>query len=125
MSSNSYTGSVLITMKTLSILSVFAAAAMCFSVQAAPDITPADISDEALEGVASERQKKSLNAYDSAVKKAEDRRDKAIKKSREITDKNDAGMKKTIQKRHLNSMLPPCEREPEAPRDPEDYTIEY
>ncbi len=112
-------------MKTLSILSVFAAAVMCFSAQAAPEITPADISDDALQGVATDRQKRSMENYDSAVKKAEDKRDKAIKKSREITEKNDAGMKKTIQRRHLNSMLPPCEREPEAPRDPEDYTIEY
>ena len=118
-----YTGEVLITMKTLSILSIFAALA-CVA-QAAPTIDAKDLSDDALREIATERQKKSMTSYDSAVKKAEDRRDKAIKKAQEITDKNDAGMKKTIQRRHLNTMLPPCEREPEAPRDPEDYTIEY
>ncbi len=110
-------------MKTLSILSVFAALAL--SVQAAPTIDAKDLSEESLQEVATERQKKSLNSYNSAVKKAETRREKAIKEAQEITDKNDAGMKKTIQHRHLNTMLPPCEREPEGPRDPEDYTIEY
>ncbi|MBR4310916.1 MAG: hypothetical protein IKT79_07790 [Akkermansia sp.] len=110
-------------MKTLSILSVFAALAL--SVQAAPTIDVKDLSEEKLQEIATERQKKSLDSYNSAVKKAEDKRDKAVKKAKEITDKNDAGLKKTIQRRHLNTMLPPCEREPEAPRDPEDYSIEY
>lgn len=110
-------------MKTLSILSVFAACALC--AQAAPTIDAKDLSEEKLQEIASERQKKSLDAYNSAVKKAEDRREKSIKKAEEITDKNDAGMKKTIMRRHLNTMLPACEREPERPRDPEDYSIEY
>ena len=110
-------------MKTLSILSVFAA--LTLSVQAAPTVDAKDLAEDTLQEIATERQKKSLDAYNSAVKRAEDKRDKAIKKAKEITDKNDAGMKKTIQRRHLNTMLPPCEREPEAPRDPEDYSIEY
>ena len=110
-------------MTTLSILSVFAALAL--SAQAAPSIDVKDLSEEKLQEIASERQKKSLDAYNSAVKKAEDKRDKSIKKAQEITDKNDAGMKKTIQRRHLNTMLPPCEREPEGPREPGDYTIQY
>lgn len=110
-------------MKTLSILSVFAA--LTLSVQAAPTIDAKDLAEDKLQEVASERQKKSLDKYNSAVKKAESNREKAIKEAQKITDKNDAGMKKTIQRRHLNTMLPPCEREPEAPREPEDYTIEY
>ncbi len=110
-------------MKTLSILSVFAAVAM--SVQAAPEIDVKDLSREKLEEMATERQKKSLKAYDNAVKKTETKREKSIKKAKEIKEKNDAGMKKTIMRRHLNSMLPPCEREPEAPREPGDYTIQY
>ena len=110
-------------MKTLSILSVFAALAL--SVQAAPTIDVKDLSEEKLQEIATERQKKSLDSYNSAVKKAEDKRDKAVQKAKEITDKNDAGLKKTIQRRALNTMLPPCDREPEAPREPEDYTIRY
>ena len=110
-------------MKTLSILSVFAA--LTLSVQAAPTIDAKDLSEDKLHEVATERQKKSLDSYSSAVKKAETRREKSIKEAQKITDKNDAGMKKTIQRRHLNTMLPPCEREPEAPREPSDYSIEY
>lgn len=110
-------------MKTLSILSVFAALAL--STQAAPTIDAKDLSEDKLQEIATERQKKSLNAYNSAVKKAEDKREKSIEKAQELTDKNDAGMAKTIKRRHLNTMLPPCEREPEAPREPEDYSIEY
>ena len=42
---------------------------------------------------------------------------------RDITRRNDEGLKDSIIKDHLNSMLPPCEREPRAPREPGDYRI--
>ena len=48
-----------------------------------------------------------------------------MKEAKEITENNDRGLKKTIQKRQLNTMLPPCEREPEAPREPGNYTVRY
>ena len=32
-----------------------------------------------------------------------------------------SAMKKTIQRRQLNTMLPPCERTPEAPRNSSRY----
>ncbi len=92
---------------------------------AAPDMKPGDVSEGVLRDVATDRQKASLDAHNKATAKAEEERQKAIREAKEITDKNDAGLKKTIQKRHLNSMLPPCDREPEAPREPGDYHIRY
>lgn len=110
-------------MKTLSILSVLAVAAAV--VQAAPDIDRNDLSEKTLRGVASERQKLSLDKYHKARMKAEKQREKDAKKAQELTDFNDAGMKKTIQRRALNSMLPPCDREPETPREPGGYEVRY
>ena len=110
-------------MKTLSILSVLAAAAMV--AQAAPVIEPSDISESALKNIASERQKASLAQYNKAKAKAEKQREKDAKAAAELTEFNNAGLKKTIQRRALNTMLPPCDREPEAPREPGDYTIRY
>ncbi len=107
-------------MKALSILSLLALATF---VQAAPVITPSDISEDALKAIGTERQKKSIDAYNESRRRAEKKRDEIAKEVKEITKRNDNGMKKTIQKRHLNTMLPPCEREPEAPREPADYTI--
>lgn len=109
-------------MKTLSILSVLAAVAVT-TLQAAPAISVSDISEESLRKSASDRQRASLDAYHAARKKAEKAREDAETEARDITARNDAGMKKTILRRHLNTMLPPCDREPEAPRDPRDYTI--
>ena len=48
-----------------------------------------------------------------------------MKEAQKLTRDNDAGMKKTIQHRQLNTMLPPCERTPEAPREPRDLNIRY
>ncbi len=110
-------------MKTLSLLSVFAVAAAV--VQAAPVIEPSDLSEEALKGMATERQKASLSQYHKAKAQAEKQREKEAKDAAELTKDNDAGMKKTIQRRALNTMLPPCDREPEAPRDPGNYEIRY
>lgn len=110
-------------MKTLSFLSVFAAFAVV--AQAAPVIEPSDISEATLKGVATPRQKASLEQYHKAKAKAEKQREKDSKKAAELTEFNNAGLKKTIQRRALNSMLPPCDREPEAPREPSDYTIRY
>lgn len=95
------------------------------SLMAAPDMTPSDVSEGALRDVASDRQKASLDAHDKATAKTEEERQKAIKEAKDLTEKNDAGLKKTIQKRHLNSMLPPCDREPETPREPGNYRIRY
>ncbi len=111
-------------MKKFFIPAILIAAAVP-SLMATPDMTPNDVSEGALRDVATDRQKASLDAHDKATAKAEEERQKAIKEAKEITERNDAGLKKTIQKRHLNSMLPPCDREPEAPREPGDYHIRY
>ncbi|MBQ3217522.1 MAG: hypothetical protein IJB33_01455 [Akkermansia sp.] len=110
-------------MKTLSFLSVLAAAAMV--AQAAPVVEPSDLSESALKSIASDRQKASLAQHNKAKAKAEKQREKDAKKAAELTEFNNAGMKKTIQRRALNTMLPPCDREPETPREPGDYTIRY
>ena len=93
--------------------------------QAAPVIEPADISEATLKGIATPRQKASLDQYHKAKANAEKQREKDAKAAADITRDNDAGMKKTIQRRALNTMLPPCDREPEAPRDPGNYDIRY
>lgn len=110
-------------MKTLSLftLSVLAAVA----VQAAPVMQTKDLSEDTLKGIATDRQKASIDRYNKAVARAEKNREDAIKEAQKLTRKNDAGMKKTIQHRHLNSMLPACERTPETPREPSDYNIRY
>lgn len=111
-------------MKTLSIFSVIAAAAMG-AAYAAPVISPSDISEDALKSIATERQKASIDQYEKARKDAEAKRDEDAKDAKAITERNDNGLKKTIQKRRLNDMLPACEREPEAPREPGDYEVRY
>lgn len=110
-------------MKTLPFLALLALAAV--SVQAAPVVQPSDLSPEALEAIATNRQKASINRYNKAVARAEKNREKSIKEAQKLTQKNGIGMKKTIQKRHLNSMLPASERVPEAPRKASNYTIRY
>lgn len=97
----------------------------CASVQAAPALQPSDLSEKTLRGIATDRQKASIDRYNKAVARAEKNRDKAIKEAKKLTNKNDVGMKKTIQHRQLNTMLPPCERTPEAPRKPIDYSVRY
>ena len=86
---------------------------------------PKDLSPETLKGIATERQQASIDRYNKAVARAEKDREAAMKEAEKISRKNDAGMKKTIQRRQLNTMLPPCERTPETPRKSEDYTIRY
>ena len=93
--------------------------------QAAPALQPADLSEATLKGIATERQKASIDKYNKAVARAEKERAKALKDAQKLTQKNDEGMKKTIQRRQLNTMLPPSERTPEAPRKASDYTIRY
>ncbi len=93
--------------------------------QAAPVVEPSDISEKALENVASERQKASMAQYHKAKAEAAKQRDTAAQEAAKITERNNKGMKDTIQRRALNTMLPPCDREFEAPREPEDYTIRY
>lgn len=112
-------------MKTLSLLSVLFAAAAFSSVQAAPAVQSSDISESSLRSVATERQKASLDQYNEARKRADKKRDDEAKEAQDLTTRNDNGLKKTIQRRHLNSMLPACEREPEVPREPGNYEIRY
>ena len=110
-------------MKALSLFSLFVLAAA--TVQAAPAIRANELTEDALKAVATDKQKASLERNAEAIKKADKDREDAIKEAKEITKRNDNGMKKSIQKHHLNTMLPPCEREPEAPREPGDYTIRF
>ncbi len=112
-------------MKTRLSLIGLPVAIVCCSAWAAPSVSTKDISDDALKDIATERQKASLDLHEKAKAKADEERDKAIQEAKEITERNDEGLKKTIQKRHLNSMLPPCDREPETPREPSDYHIRY
>ena len=106
-------------------LSSLLAVLLTSAAMAAPSISPSDISNDALKDIATERQKASLDAHESAKAKAKKERDEKIQKDIEDTKRNDAGMKRTIQRNHLNSMLPPCDREPDSPREPQDYHIRY
>ena len=110
-------------MKTLPLFALLVLAAV--NVQAAPALQPADLSEEALLQVANARQKASIESYNKAVDRAERNREKAIKQAQKLTEKNDNGLKKTIQRRQLNTMLPACERAPETPRKSPDYTVRY
>lgn len=109
-------------MKTRLLLSALVCCAAGLA-QAAPDLTADDVSEKALRKVATERQQSSLDKYREARALAEKRRDEQAKEVRDITRRNDDGLKDTILKDHLNSMLPPCERERRAPREPKDYRI--
>ncbi|MBE6415780.1 MAG: hypothetical protein E7032_04525 [Akkermansiaceae bacterium] len=109
-------------MKTLPLFALLVLAAV---VQAAPVVQTKDLSEDTLKSIATDRQKASIDRYNKAVARAEKNREKAMKEAQKITRDNDAGMKKTIQRRQLNTMLPPCERTPEAPREPRDFEIRY
>lgn len=106
-------------------LATLIAALLVSVTMAAPTVKPSDISGDALKEIASERQKASMDIHEKAKAKAEEAREKAAQEAKEITHRNDAGLKRTIQRKHLNSMLPPCDREPETPREPNDYNIRY
>lgn len=106
-------------------LATLSAALMVCTSMAAPTIDSNDISNEALRDVATARQKASLDRHEKAKAKAQEDREKAIQEAKDITARNDAGMKRTIQRKHLNSMLPPCDREPEEPREPNNYNVRY
>lgn len=110
-------------MKALSLFSLLVLAAA--TVQAAPIMQSKDLSEDTLKGLATDRQKASIDRYNKAVARAEKNREKAMKEAQKITRDNDAGMKKTIQHRQLNTMLPPCERTPESPRSPRDLRVRY
>ncbi len=110
-------------MKALSILSVIALAASAPALLAAPEIQPSDLSEATLKGIATERQKKSIDDYNAAKRRAVQEREDALKAAKKITEDNDKGMMKTIQRRSLNTMLPPCERTPETPREPGGYIV--
>ena len=110
-------------MKTLPLYALLVLAAA--AVQAAPVVQTKDLSEDTLKGIATDRQKASIDRYNKAVARAEKNREKAMKEAQKITRDNDAGMKKTIQRRQLNTMLPPCERTPESPREPRDLNIRY
>ena len=106
-------------------LATLTAALLVATAMAAPTIKPAEITEDALKEIASERQKASMEQHEKAKAQAEEDRKKDIQEAKEITERNDEGMKRTIRRRHLNSMLPPCDREPEEPREPNDYHIRY
>ena len=108
-------------MKTLPLFALLVLAAA--AVQAAPVVQTKDLSEDTLKSIATDRQKASIDRYNKAVARAEKNREKAIKEAQKLTRDNDAGMKKTIQHRQLNTMLPPCERTPEVPREPRDLNI--
>ncbi len=107
-------------MKALSLISLLA---LTPAVLAAPTLKPADFSEATLRGIATERQQKSLDDYNNAKRRAVQNREDALKDAQKLTEENNKGLKKTIQRRALNTMLPPCEREPETPREPGNYTI--
>ena len=104
---------------------LFAALMLVSVATAAPSISASDVSQDALKEIATDRQKASMDIHEKAKAKAAEDREKAIQEAKDITARNDAGMKRTIQRKHLNSMLPPCDREPETPREPNDYRIRY
>ncbi len=110
-------------MKSSQLFSAFVVLASCFTVQAAPDVSLDDLSPEKLKSIATARQQASIKTYEDAKAKAAQDRADSIKKSKEITEVNNAGLKKTIQRRALNNMLPRCEREPETPRTPNVYEV--
>ena len=103
-------------MKTLPILSLIALAASV--AMAAPIVTEKDLSTESLKAIGNDAQKASLNRCEAARAKTEKKRADLAKEVAEQTKRNDAGMKK-------NNMLPACDRAPEEPRDPGDYTIRF
>ncbi len=107
-------------MKALSFISLLALAP---ALMAAPGVTPADLSEATLRGIATERQQKSIDDYNKAKRRAGQEREEALKTAKKLTEDNDKGMKKTIQRRALNTMLPPCERTPETPREPGGYIV--
>lgn len=111
-------------MKKLSLLTLLVLALGTFA-QAAPALSDKDVSEDSLKAVGTDRQKASIDAHNAAVKRAEKQRQDEIAEAKKLTESNDRGLKKTIQKRHLNTMLPPCEREPEGPREPIDNGLDY
>ncbi|MFI3244732.1 MAG: hypothetical protein R3Y56_10825 [Akkermansia sp.] len=110
-------------MKTSHILPLIILAASATLASAAPAISVQDISPATLKGVATDKQKASMKLHDEAKAKANSERETEIAEIKKVTADNNAGMKKTIQKRTLNNMLPACEREPEAPREPGNYEV--
>ncbi len=110
-------------MKSSQLFSVLVLLGSCCIAQAAPTVSIDDLSAETLKSAATPRQQASIKQYEDAkAKKEQDRKD-ALAKAKEVTKINDSGMKKTIQSRALNAMLPACERSPEAARTPNVYTV--
>ncbi len=110
-------------MKTSSIFAFVVFAASTSLLSAAPAVSTTDLSVSSLKDVATPTQKKSIKEYEDTKAKAVADREQEIAESKKITENNDAGTLKTIQKRTLNNMLPACEREPEAPRKPDLYEV--
>lgn len=99
-------------MKARSFITLVLLPLCCAVVHAAPVLTPSDISEGTLKRtVATPTQQASLNNYLQARERAIKQRDDEMKQAKEITEKNDAGLKKRIQQRLLDAMLPACERE--------------
>lgn len=89
----------------------------CAVLHAAPALTAEDTNENALRDVATPAQQASLDSYNQACARAEKQRTEEIEKAREITEKNDKGMRRRIQSRLLDAMLPACERESALERE--------
>ncbi len=101
-----------VTMKARSFFTLILLPLCCTAVHAAPVLTPADVSEATLKRtVATPTQQASLNNYLQARERAIKQRADEIQQAKEVTEKNDAGLKKRIQQRLLDAMLPACERE--------------
>ncbi len=110
-------------MKASHFLTIILIAASSSLLQAAPAISVKDLSADSLQSVATPQQQASLKEYNDAKAEAENQREQDIQNAKDITKANDEGLKKTIIKRSLNNMLPPCERNQETPRDPAIYEV--
>lgn len=99
-------------MKARSFITLILLPLCCAALHAAPVLTPSDVSEETLKRtVATPTQQASINNYVQARERAIKQRADEIQKAKEVTEKNDAGLKKRIQQRLLDAMLPACERE--------------
>lgn len=99
-------------MKARSFFTLTLLALCCASLHAAPVLTPSDVSEDTLKRtIATPTQQASLNNYIQARERAVKQRQEEIQKAKELAEKNDQGLKKRIQQRLLDAMLPACERE--------------
>ncbi|MCC8020896.1 MAG: hypothetical protein LUG84_09270 [Akkermansiaceae bacterium] len=100
-------------MKARHIFSLAFLVCSCASLQATPVLTAEDTSEKTLSrDFATPEQQKSLERYKQARLRADNKRSQETEEIQRITEKNNQGIKRRIQQRLLDSMLPACEREP-------------